>query len=156
MKDGGKNQSPGPHAFAGWIQKVVLLLVSVSLVLFAGEVFVRYYDPQVLSFPDSRKNFAPPIFRAIDKWLFELRPGVVYDHKSPYGDFRVTVRVNREGFHGPEVEARKPPGTFRIFSLGDSFTTLGNGLTARFLRAFLLENRLVPTGSAAAARSGRL
>ncbi len=105
-----------------WIQKILLLLVSSALALVGAEVFVRYYEPQVLSFPHSRKNFAPPIFQANDKWLFELRPGTDYDHKSPYGDFRVNVRVNREGFRGREISAQKPAGTFRIFLLGDSFT----------------------------------
>ena len=81
----------------------------------------------MLSFPHSRKNFAPPIFRANAKRLFELRSGTVYDHQSPYGDFRVTVRVNRDGFRSPAVEARKPPGVFRIFTVGDS-TTFGLGV----------------------------
>lgn len=90
--------------------------------LLGAEVFVRYYDPQILSFEHSRKSFAPPIYQANEKWLFELRPGTDYFHESPYKDFQVSVRVNREGFRGPEVNLVKSPGTFRIFSLGDSFT----------------------------------
>ncbi len=127
MKDVGNNRSREPHAFLGWIKNVVLLLLSVSLVLVGAEVFVRYHDPQMLSFPHSRKNFSPPFFRANAKWLFELRPGTVYDHRSPYGDFRVTVRVNRNGFRSSAVKVRKPPGVFRIFIMGDS-TTFGLGV----------------------------
>ncbi len=99
-----------------------MLFFSLALVLLGAEVFVRYYDPQILSFLHSRKSFAPPIYQANDKWLFELRPGTDYLHESPYKDFQVSVRVNREGFRGPEVKLAKPPGTFRIFFLGDSFT----------------------------------
>jgi hypothetical protein len=81
-----------------WIQKTLLLFFSLFLVLLGAEVFVRYYDPQILSFLHSRKSFAPPIYQANDKWLFELRPGTDYLHESPYKDFQVSVRVNRGGF----------------------------------------------------------
>ncbi|MFQ5913809.1 MAG: hypothetical protein ACE5JS_11555 [Nitrospinota bacterium] len=122
MKRSARNRAGKSNPFPAWTKNFLLLLVSVALVLLGAEVFVRYYDPQMLSFPDSRKNFVPPIYRANERWLVELRPGTVYEHNSPYGDFRATVRVNREGFRGKEIQARKPAGRFRIFFLGDSFT----------------------------------
>ena len=37
-------------------------------------------------------------------------------------EFRVPVRTNAAGFRGAELPGAKPPGTFRIVVLGDSFT----------------------------------
>jgi hypothetical protein len=37
-------------------------------------------------------------------------------------EFSVHVRVNSKGLRGPEIDHRKPPGTFRAIVLGDSFT----------------------------------
>lgn len=122
MRRSEAGRSGGTFPLWAWLQNLLLLSVSVGLVLAGGEVYVRYYEPQVLSFPESRKSFVPPIYRANGRWIYELRPGTVYNHKSPYGDFRTVVLVNREGFRGKEIEVGKPAGTFRIFFLGDSFT----------------------------------
>ena len=47
--------------------------------------------------------------------VYELKPGVEGTFKGG------TVRTNSWGFRGAEVELDKPPGTFRIVGIGDSF-----------------------------------
>jgi lysophospholipase L1-like esterase len=37
-------------------------------------------------------------------------------------EFTTWVQVNSKGLRGPEIEDAKPPGTFRVLALGDSFT----------------------------------
>jgi lysophospholipase L1-like esterase len=43
-----------------------------------------------------------------------LHPGATYQWQG------IPVRVNSQGLRGPEVDLEKPPGTYRILSLGDS------------------------------------
>ena len=50
---------------------------------------------------------------------WKLSPGAFYPARGP-GD--AEVRVNNEGFRGPERSLAKPPGVFRVAVLGDSFT----------------------------------
>lgn len=49
-----------------------------------------------------------------------LAPSTDYHFWS--GEFDVTVRTNRYGLRGRDPVMPKPPGTFRILMLGDSFT----------------------------------
>jgi lysophospholipase L1-like esterase len=51
------------------------------------------------------------------------------------------VRVNSHGFRGEPIALRKPPGTFRIFTLGGS-TTMGVGNTYEDTYPFKLERML--------------
>lgn len=68
-------------------------------------------------------------------WVKQLRLGAGIEHphfhhrlnpNEPYhftsGEFDVTVRTNRFGLRGPDPVMPKPPGTFRILMLGDSYT----------------------------------
>ncbi len=86
-----------------------------------AEIFVRFYDPQILAAPGARESFHPPIYQSDDQLGYTLRPSVIYDHQSPYGDFSALIQVNQEGFRDRPVSLNKPPGVFRIFVLGDSF-----------------------------------
>jgi hypothetical protein len=48
-----------------------------------------------------------------------LRPDVSGYYRREGGAF---VHINRDGFRGPDLPRRKPPGTVRIAVLGDSYT----------------------------------
>jgi hypothetical protein len=65
-------------------------------------------------------GLAKPAFYTYDQYRgWALRPGAQgWDVKEG----EAYVRINREGFRGPETTIAKPPGTVRIAVLGDSFT----------------------------------
>ena len=65
-------------------------------------------------------GLAKPAFYTYDQYRgWALRPGAQgWDTKEG----EAYVRINREGFRGPETTIAKPPGTLRIAVLGDSFT----------------------------------
>ena len=45
-----------------------------------------------------------------------------FDHWAEEKQYRVGITFNAQGFRGPECEIPKPPGTYRIVFIGDSFT----------------------------------
>lgn len=104
-----------------WTKNLLVLLGAIVFVLGGTEIFVRFYDPQILAAPEARESFHPPIYQSNDRLGYTLRPGVIYDHQSPYGDFSALIQVNQEGLRDRPVSLNKPPGVFRIFVLGDSF-----------------------------------
>ncbi len=104
-----------------WTKNLLVLLGAIVLVLGGTEIFVRFYEPQILAAPGARESFHPPIYQSDDRLGYGLRPGVTYDHQSPYGDFSALIQVNEEGFRDRPVSLAKAPGTFRVFVLGDSF-----------------------------------
>ena len=69
------------------------------------------------------------LFFGLPQGIFNIRPP---DHEHLYHPgstthfvwtpIPYTVEVNQLGFRGPEIEAQKPPGLFRIIALGDSIT----------------------------------
>jgi hypothetical protein len=65
-------------------------------------------------------GLAKPAFYTYDQYRgWALRPGAEgWDVKEG----EAYVRINHEGFRGPETTIAKPPGTVRIAVLGDSFT----------------------------------
>jgi hypothetical protein len=65
-------------------------------------------------------GLAKPAFYTYDQYRgWALRPGAQgWDVKEG----EAYVRINREGFRGPETTIAKPAGTVRIAVLGDSFT----------------------------------
>jgi hypothetical protein len=63
-------------------------------------------------------------------------------------DFSYTQRVNKLGLRGAETTVKKPPGVFRILTLGDSFT-MGKGVRDGETYSVFLEEMLnqAPGGS---------
>src|SRR5262245_14158083 len=63
-------------------------------------------------------------------------------------DNSVTVTINQQGLRGPEVTVAKPPGTFRVLGLGDSFAFgLGVREEDTFLRRLEADlNQTAPPG----------
>ncbi len=67
-----------------------------------------------------RSLITQPDFSSYDRGAgWTLNPGTAgWQHQEG----TAWLAINREGFRGPEVTERKPPGTVRIAVLGDSFT----------------------------------
>lgn len=58
-------------------------------------------------------------------WEEHLEPGAGYTLMKPGSHYQwqgIPVDINSHGLRGPETTYAKPPGTFRILSLGDSVT----------------------------------
>lgn len=106
-------------------RRVLSLLVALVLVGAVGvEVALRVQDARA---GRDAAFFLPPdfstgMFEPHPSLGYVLRPG--YDRNDGY-----QVHVNALGLRGPEVEAAKAPGVFRIFCLGGS-TTFGTGASS--------------------------
>ncbi len=105
------------------------LLFGVLLILIAaGEVLVRLAEP-----------------RSDHERLVRIVPesGRMWTHLPGRDVLRngVTVRTNAFGLRGPECALEKPPGTYRILGLGDSYT-FGSGVRWEDTYLRVLENRL--------------
>jgi len=84
---------------------LVLLLAAFVTV----ELLVRIFAPQ------ERPLFiADPLIRTIHK------PNVDTMRKGP--EYQAHIHTNAQGFIGKDFSIEKPPGTYRIAALGDSFT----------------------------------
>ncbi|MBZ0273884.1 hypothetical protein K8I61_17735 [bacterium] len=76
----------------------------------------------------------------------ELAPGA----SIPFAEFD---RVNNYGFRGGDVATRKPPGTWRLVSIGDS-STFGSGVAARETYTHRLGEKLAALGPWEAINAG--
>ncbi len=79
---------------------------------------------------------------------FRYKPGCTWgtgyeddEQRSVDPEHRMVYRMNNEGFRDDDFTREKPPGTFRIALLGDSFT-LGEGVERGAIFADLLERKL--------------
>ena len=95
-----------------WSRRTQLLVLVVPLVcvFLLGELAGRLLEQYAGYMPRRSASYAEgnPYLRSA------LIPGIRF--KS--GPF--SVDVNRLGFRGPEIKMPKPPGTFRIFALGEN------------------------------------
>jgi hypothetical protein len=90
-----------------WLGIVALIAFGFGLALGLADVGVRL------------ANWWFPYFYCYDDYRgWELNPGA-------HGWYRregvAYVRINRDGFRGPDYPESKPPGTFRVAVLGDSY-----------------------------------
>jgi hypothetical protein len=97
------------------LAKVALVVLGVLAPLFALELVLRLAGPIL---PGEYQTAA-----------FTTTSPVVGRRNKPNtqgwkqtAEFTTFVQVNSKGLRGPEVDYVKPPGTFRILALGDSFT----------------------------------
>ena len=67
--------------------------------------------------PEEYSHFAP---HSVLPW--NLQPNLDRTAGSRTGEFEIRIRTNALGFRGPDRELEKPPGTWRIVGIGDSFT----------------------------------
>lgn len=103
-------------------------------VLVAAEFTVRRFDPQEVAGWGERPSLEPhPDFG------WRLRPST--QTRLRWEGYDYTVDANSLGFPGPEYAAAKPPGTLRIFTVGDAYTS-AEGVDTPFAWPRLLEDRL--------------
>lgn len=135
-------RQPAPGATSKrrrWGIKITLSAVSLIFALLLAEAAIRLLK---LAPPNyAPRRFEPTggvPFAVLDarSALLVYRPSTtfasVYD---PAGDARgylgpegrVDYRINQVGLRGPDLPAQKPPGTFTVLCLGDSFT-FGEGV----------------------------
>jgi len=138
-----------PAAVTAIAQRAGLILLGLCLSLLLVEGSLRLLGLPRLHAPHS----FPPQFSILEVTehgvlyvnSLSSRIEFVYD-SNPRGYFgkrnEVVHETNSQGFRGPEFSETKPPGTYRILFLGDSFT-FGEGVhfddvypevTARLLR----------------------
>lgn len=96
------------------LARLILLGVSAAVGLLIAEFAVRLARPQPVLIV-SKGLYAPDPPRR-----YRLQPGF-QGRITNRVEYDTPVSINRAGLRGPEV-GRKPPGTFRVLALGDSFT----------------------------------
>jgi hypothetical protein len=104
--------------------ELVLFFVVVVVCLLAAEWFVGIVRPQMTM--STLLADSPRIFRESDILPYQLIPNAYSAHTT--AEFSVPIRINSEGYRGPEFDPGSPRG-FRVLVLGDSFT-FGHGCTA--------------------------
>lgn len=98
-----------------WLARLVLVLVTIGLVLAVLEVSLRLFGPIL---PGNYTSGA----------YLERHPVYGFFHVAGYdgwmrsSEYFARLRINQLGLRDPRTSYEKPPGTFRILLLGDSFT----------------------------------
>ena len=103
---------------------MALLLVGSAAALVVGEAAVRIYAraPLLPIVPPEPYVDNAVLYRKSPTRRYELRPGV----DQTVDTARIRIRINADGFRDDlDYAPAKPPGTFRIVVLGDSFTFAG-------------------------------
>lgn len=120
--------------FKNLLKNVAAFAIGLFLVLTVLEIFLRVASPQRL---------IPVMARPDALTEYRLRPNIDGFFSLP--EFEHSVRTNSIGLRGPEV-APKAAGSFRILSLGDSFT-FGWGVKEQDAYVRLVEKLLRERGS---------
>ena len=122
-----------------WLVGLVWLGVTVGVSLVGVELAVRAL------------GLAPPLPNQYAMFVkdpilpHKPRPGSVLEGRSLTGEFDFRYAHNSFGWRGSELAPDKPPGTFRILGLGDSFT-YGAGVDVAETYLARLEERLNARG----------
>jgi len=124
----------------GLVLFAALSLLSLALVE-AGLTFLR--PAMTLS---RAVELSPRIFRQSSFLPFQLEPGYQAETPSREAAGDVLVTVNSHGFRGPEFAWKKPPGTYRVLVLGDSFA-LNRGVNDWDVHTAVLQQRLNRLGT---------
>jgi lysophospholipase L1-like esterase len=139
-------ETPGPRRFRWWLP-VLALGVGCLLALVTGELAVRVYlfGPRALW---------PPTMNGIHQigvsGMIRSSPDldIQYELLPNLRDVRykeVHVTTNAAGWRDQEYALAKPPGTFRVAVVGDSFT-MADGVEIEDVYHSLLEERLNAQG----------
>ena len=94
---------------SSWLARTLLALAGVAIALGAGELAVRLLSLE-----------PPPMWRFDDAVGWTYRPALHTWYASP--EFRSWVEINSRGLHDREHPFEKPPGVYRVVTLGDSYT----------------------------------
>jgi len=122
--------------YASKLGTAALLVCAVALSLAAAEVAVRHLRPQFIMGPDPIRN---PFWRH-DKelgWSHTAGSEGTFSRE----EFTHPVKINSAGWRDRERTTRKPPRTFRIAVLGDSFTW-GHGVGDEMVFTRVMEKSL--------------
>jgi hypothetical protein len=120
--------------------RLLLLVISVTLVLLALEAAVRIASPDQVA-PAFRALFMPD-----DRIGYRPRPGASGPYRTP--EFEAWTAINDAGVRDDRELGPKPPGEFRIAVLGDSMVmAVQVPIEETFVRR--LEERLNATGGSA-------
>jgi len=104
-------RGPGRLVMVGVAVGTTALLVPT-----AAEALVRAHDPQEALGWGERPSLQPDV-----ELGWKLRPSQTTHLRWTSYDYHVTA--NSLGFPGPQYPADKPPGTLRIMTVGDAFTS---------------------------------
>lgn len=100
-----------------WITlRLMLLAAALTASMFAAEVTVRALDPQEVNGWGERSSLEPH-----EGFGWRLKPDRTT--RLRWESYDYTVTANSLGFPGPLYAGHAPPGTFRIMTLGDAFTS---------------------------------
>jgi hypothetical protein len=131
-----------PRRDVGWPGRLALAASGLVVALLVGEIALRLLGPRVpgLSGLTSIASFQTyhPIYG------FFHRPGATGWIQT--SEFTSHVEINSRGLRDREVQIPKPPGTFRILLLGDSFVE-GSQVALEATVASRLQEELRTAGS---------
>jgi GDSL-like Lipase/Acylhydrolase family len=100
---------------------VLAAFVGMAVALVIGEMAIRIYDrdPLLPLIPPEPYVDNAVLYRRSPTRLYELRPGVDEVVRRE----RIRIHINAAGLRDDrDLPRAKPPGTFRVVVLGDSFT----------------------------------
>lgn len=92
-------------------------------------------------------RYSPKMFRQSAYLPFQLKPGYRAATPSREADGEVSLTINSHGFRGDEFDWVKPPATYRILVLGDSFA-MNRAVDDHEVHTAVLQRRLNRRGDA--------
>jgi len=116
-----------------WFIRLGLLGISVVFGLLCCEVLVRYTAPQLVY------RFAQGTFVNHPSVHYKLAPN--FDGISKTWEYQTSLRTNSLGLREDKEYGKKPPGVYRVLSLGDSFA-MGVGVELEDTYVKILERLL--------------
>jgi lysophospholipase L1-like esterase len=131
------SKSSGKERIANFLASLGLSLLSVMIVILAGECVTRVLYSNRLDYQIEMSRYAALLKRPATNPLMSH----VHIPNSEAVLMGVPVRINSHGFRDPEYPVAKPADTFRILLLGDSLT-FGWGVRASDRFSTLLEQDL--------------
>ncbi len=98
-------------------KKLFFTIILFTIILIIFEVLTRI----VINFSPFLLNLNPPIMIEDDLLEHFHIPGIQTISQSPHGEYKVKVKINRNGLRDKKIPIRKGNTEKRILILGDSF-----------------------------------
>jgi hypothetical protein len=117
------------------------MFLNLFVAVFTFLVFVVFLECYFRFVSDFR-YYSPRVFTQSDHMPWTLLPGSQDSHYGYYGDFKVKIRINKEGFRGHDLQMGQKRN---ILFLGDSFT-FGYGVENDQVFMNVLERKLANSG----------
>lgn len=96
------------------------LIILVVLTVYIGSIYLRKPSVEALHKEDLLLSKVNGL-----KYFYEHRPNIVFSDHPSWLSYKATYTINGDGFNQQNTEnfpVKKKSGTFRIMTLGDSFT----------------------------------